>query len=76
MPKDVGVPEHSKEQLSACLVTAVYDHIIVLYHHMRPVCGTSLHSGVPILLHLISWCSVIMAPHVLVETAVEALLWV
>lgn len=37
VPEDTGVLEHSEEQLSACLVTAVYDHIIVLYHHVRPV---------------------------------------
>lgn len=50
VPEDTGVLEHSKEQLSTCLVTAVYDHIIVLNHHVRPVCSTSLHSGKR------SWC--------------------
>lgn len=64
VPEERGVLEHCKEQLSAYLVTAVYDHTIVANHSVTPVRSTSLHlaedPGVPILLHLVTWCSVLL----------------
>lgn len=50
VPEERGVLEHYKEQLSAYLVTAVYDHTVVLNHRVMPLRSTSLHSGGR------SWC--------------------
>lgn len=80
VPVERGVLQHCKGQIFACLVTAVYDHSIVLNHRVMPVCSTSVHAGRR------SWCPhpltfgnlVLSSPgHMsLSKSLLRALLWV